>query len=92
MSATGESLVWDGSVIEVNGDIFTVDLRREGAPDMLADYSMKECGITVEPGDLLIVRPDSVTRRELPVWTQEDIDAIMARAEKRAALLFRNSD
>lgn len=92
MSAAGESLVWDGSVIEVNGDIFTVDLRREGAPDMLADYSMKECGVTVEPGDLLIVRPDSVTKREPRVWTQAEIDAIMARARKRAALLRRIAD
>jgi hypothetical protein len=82
-------LVWDGSVVEVDGDIFTVDLRREGGPDMMADYSMKECGITVEPGDLLIVRPDSVTKREPRVWTREELDAIMARARKRAALLKR---
>lgn len=89
---SGDDLVWDGSVVEVDGDIFTVDLRREGDPDMLADYSMKECGITVEPGDLLIVRPDSVTKREPRVWTQAEIDAIMARARKRAALLKRIAD
>ena len=89
---SGEDLTWDGSVVAVDGDIFTVDLRREGAPDMLADYSMKECGVTVEPGDLLIVRPDSVTKRKLPVWTQAEIDAVMARARKRAAEFKRIAD
>ena len=80
---------WEGAVVEVwpDGDTFTVDLRREGDPDLLAEYSMRECGITVEEGDLLIVRKDSVVKRNLGRWTQEDIDAITERARVRARKL-----
>jgi hypothetical protein len=53
---------------------------------------MAECGITVEPGDLLIVRPGSVTKRDLGVWTQAEIDAIMKRAKRLAAMLRKIAD
>ena len=71
---------WDARVLEVDGDTFTAELSREGAPDLLADFSMAECGITVEPGDLLVVMPGSVTKRDLGVWTQAEIDEITRRA------------
>ena len=83
---------WDGRVLEVDGDIFTAELCREGAPDLLADFSMAECGVTVEPGDLLIVRPGSVAKRDLGVWTQAEIDEIMRRARKLSRRLRQIAD
>ena len=83
---------WDGRVLEVDGDIFTAELCREGAPDLLADFSMAECGVTVEPGDLLIVLPGSVVKRDLGVWTQAEIDEIERRADEDMRLLRLNVD
>jgi len=85
-------LQWDGRVIEVDGDIFTAELCRAGDPDVWADFSMAQCGVTVEPGDLLIVRPDSVTVLDLGVWTQEEIDAIELRAHEAYLRLMENVD
>lgn len=82
--------VWDGVVTNVwnDGDTFTTELRRDGAPDLIAEFSMRECQLAdIEPGSLLIVRPGSVVKRELPVWTQEEIDDIRRRAKIRAARL-----
>lgn len=80
---------WDGVVLEVwpDGDTFTADLRREGGPDVLAEFSMRECGITVERGDRLIVKKDSVAKRPPRLWTREELAAIMERAEKQAKRL-----
>lgn len=89
MSAPPE---WTVSVVEVwdDGDTFTVDLRCEGNPDLLAEMSMRQCGITVEPGDLLIVTTTFVTKRDLGVWTQEDIDAITRSTRELAETMRRN--
>lgn len=89
MSAPPE---WTASVVEVwdDGDTFTVDLRREGNPDLLAEMSMKRCGITVEPGDLLIVTTTFVTKRDLGVWTQEDINAITRSTRELAETMRLN--
>lgn len=83
---------WDGRVTEVDGDIFTaLVIRRDGiGPELAADFSMARCGICVEPGDLIIVSPEGVTKRDLGVWTKEDIDAIMAGAKERSRLMRRN--
>jgi hypothetical protein len=82
---------WDGRVIEVweDNDTFTVDLRREGSPDLLAEMSMAQTGVTVATDDLLIVtpatpgRPASVTKRIPRQWTQAELDQIMRRSRKR---------
>lgn len=78
---------WHGYVTDVEGDIFTAMLRREGQPELCADFSMRECGITVELGHLIVVTPNSVKLLDLGVWTQEEIDAIKARAKERAQRL-----
>jgi len=81
--------LWDGIVLDVwpDGDTFTAELRREDEPDLLAEFSMRECGVTVVSGDLLIIRPDSVVKRDLGVWTREEIDEIKRRAAIRFAQL-----
>lgn len=76
---------WDGRVTDREGDIITAFLApsdHEG-PEVLADFSLKQCGIDAEPGDLLIVTPDKVTVRDLGVWTQQEIDEIKKRAHDR---------
>ncbi len=80
---------WNGIVTEVwdDGDTFTVDLRREGLPDLLAEFSMRECGVDVVPGDLLVIQRDSVAKPPRRVWTQEEIDDIRHRAAIRSAKL-----
>jgi hypothetical protein len=83
----GETPQWDGCVLDVDGDTFTAELQREGCVTVIADFSMTQCGITVEPGDVLIVKPDSVTKRDLGIWTQAEIDAIMRRARERSRRL-----
>lgn len=85
--------MWDGRVTEVDGDIFTAAVvRHDGTgPELIADFSMAQCGVTVQPGDMIIVTPGSVTKRDLGVWTKADIDAIMARARKRSAMMRRNA-
>ena len=79
--------VWDAIVTDVwdDGDTFTVDLRRKGSPDLLAEYSMREFGVDVVPGDLLLIRKNSVMKRPRRVWTQEEIDDIRRRAAIRSA-------
>ncbi len=76
---------WDGTVTDIweNGDTFTAKLHREDAPDLFAEFSMRECGISVEPGDLLIITADAVKKRDLGVWTQEEINDIRRRAKAR---------
>lgn len=85
---------WDGRVLEISGDIFTAEVipADHAGPEMIAEYSMSQCGITVAPGDLLIVTPESVVRRDLGVWSKADLDAIRVRARERSRLLRRNVD
>lgn len=80
---------WDAVVTDVwdNGDTFTAELRQEGSPNLIADFSMRECQVTVQPGDLLVVTPDSVVKREPRVWTQTELDDIRRRAAILAARL-----
>ena len=53
---------WYGNVTNVEGDIFTAILRRDGQPDLLADFDMKRCGLAdIEPGDCIIVTPNPGT-------------------------------
>jgi hypothetical protein len=80
---------WDAIVTDLwdDGDTFTAELRREGSPDLVADFSMRECQVTVQRGDLLIVTPDSVVKREPRVWTQAELDDIRRRARIMAARL-----
>lgn len=83
------SIEWDGIVTDVwaDGDTFTAELRQEGSPDLFAEFSMKECRVHVEPGDLLIITPDSVIKRNLGRWTQEELAEIRRRAKIKAAQL-----
>lgn len=79
---------WYGYVTDVDGDMFTAVLRREGEQDVLADFSAAECGLSgVEAGRYIVVTPDSVRWLELPVWTQEQLDAIRERARRRSRAL-----
>ena len=76
--------LWDASVLEVwaDGDTFTARLYEEGGPELLAEFSMKHCGITVEPGDLLIITPEKVIRRDLGKWTEAELERIRQRAHE----------
>jgi hypothetical protein len=87
-----EAPEWDGRVLEIDGDVFTASLQREGAPKLIADFSMAQCGISVELGDLLIVTPERVTKRDLGVWTEAEVAAIKRRARERLAHLRPNVD
>jgi len=80
---------WTGIVLEVwpDSDIFTAELRRDGSPDLVAEFSMAECGVRVEAGDVLDVKRNSVKKRDLGVWTQEEVDEIYRRAALRAEQL-----
>jgi hypothetical protein len=76
---------WTASVIAVwdDGDTFSAELRRDGTHFVLeADFSMRECGVRVEPGDLLRVGYNRVEKMDPGVWTQEEIDEIMRRARE----------
>ena len=86
--------VWDADVLEIwnDGDTFTARLRQKGSPDLLAEFSMKQCGITVEPGDLLIVTPEKVIKRNLGKWTQAELDNIDRRSREWFEALRRSID
>jgi hypothetical protein len=86
---TGE---WDGRVLEIwdDGDTFTASLQRDGAPELIADFSMTACGITVEAGDLLIITPQQVTKRDLGVWTDDELAGISRRARALIRALRRD--
>jgi hypothetical protein len=80
---------WDGVVTDIwdDGDTFTAELRREGSPDLLAEFSMRKCQVNVLPGDMLIIS-DSVVKRNLGVWTQAELNEINRRAAIQAARLL----
>ena len=80
---------WFGRVTDVEGDIFTVIVTPtdHDGPELIADYSMSRCGITIEVGDELIVTPYSVTKRPPVVWTKDELAAIMRRARQRSRML-----
>ena len=82
---------WDGIVHEVweDGDTFTAELRAEGQPDLFAEFSMRQCEVTVQSGDLFTLdgATDTFTLVNLGTWTQEELDAIMARARDMARRL-----
>ena len=86
--------VWDADVVEVwaDGDTFTARLRQNGSLDLLAEFSMKQCGISVEPGDLLLVTPEKVIRRNLGKWTQAELDDIDRRSREWFEALRRSID
>ena len=85
---------WDGTVLEVwpDGDTFTAELRRGSAPGLVAEFSMRECGVKVQAGDSLVVTKNHVGKRDLGYWTQEEIDDIMERATTRLQQLRRLCD
>jgi len=89
---TADDLRWDGCVIAVDGDMFTAEVQRDGHPALLADFSMAECGVMVVPGDVLIVTPSSVVKREPRVWTRRELAQVMRRARKRSKVLRRALD
>jgi hypothetical protein len=84
---------WHGIVIEVTGDEATVDLRREGSVSMVAEVELARWGLhDVMPGDVLVLDTDAgtVTRLELPAWTQQELDAVHERAREMAAWFEEN--
>jgi hypothetical protein len=85
---------WCGRVTEVEGDVFTALLTPadHDGPELIADFSAAQCGITCEPGDILTVTPGRVTRVELPQWTQEEIGEIMRRARARHRQMMECAD
>lgn len=79
---------WSGRVTDIEGDLFTAILTpADGGMELLADFSMSQCGISVEAGDLITVTPESVTKVPPRVWSQREIDEIMARARERSRQL-----
>jgi hypothetical protein len=86
------SAPWHGTVTEVNGDEITVDLRRDGDMDMVAEVIASRWGLEdAEPGDVLALDPEAgtVTRLDLGTWTQEDLDEIARRAKEWHAQIMR---
>lgn len=85
---------WYAVVSEVwpDGDTFTASLSQDGEPDLWAEFSMRECGVDVTAGDLLILTPDGMTKRDLGVWTKEEIDEIRASAKAQYERLMRNME
>lgn len=75
-----------------DGDTFTAELRRGNAPDLVAEFSMRECGVHVTAGDSLVVTKNHAGKRNLGYWTQEEIDAIMDQAVTRLEQLRRLCD
>jgi hypothetical protein len=88
------SAEWYGSVVEVweDGDTFTATAQRGGHPEFVAEFRMSQCGISVEPGDLLIITPGRVTVREPRAWTAAELAEIMQRARERSRRLRLNVD
>lgn len=89
--ASGNGL-WHATVLEVNGDELTCDLRREGEIDLLAEVSISLWQLeVVNIGDVLVL--DTVNRTvkklDLGTWTQSDIDNIRARAHEWYNQLMR---
>lgn len=83
---------WYGIVIEVTGDEATVDLRREGDMDLTAEVELSRWGLEdVQPGDVLVLDVDAgtVTRKDLGVWTQAQLDEIHRRAQEMHQSLMR---
>jgi hypothetical protein len=73
---------WAGRVTGAEGDLFTAILTpadHEG-PELIADFSMAQCGVEVEPGDLITVTAESVAKVDLGVWTQEEVDEVQRQA------------
>ena len=83
--------IWHGLVTEVwdDGDTFTAELRREGCPDLFAEFSMRECKATVQAGNVFTLdgEADTLTVLDLGTWTQEELDEVMARAKIMAERL-----
>lgn len=87
-------MIWHGHVIEVSGDTFWAEMTRsEDDERVQAQFSMAECGLEVETGD--IVRLDGeknqMTLIDMPLWTREELDAIMKRAAEQSRK-FRGMD
>lgn len=83
---------WSARVTDVEGDSFTALLTPAGheRPELIADFSMTQCGVDVEPGDLLTVTPESVVKVDLGAWTQEEVDDISHRAKELSQWLNEN--
>jgi hypothetical protein len=84
--------IWHGTIVEINGDELTCDLRRDGCQDVLAEVSASEHHLEdVQVGDVLeldTVR-QTVTRLDFGTWTQEEVDVILARAKERYERIMR---
>lgn len=85
---------WHGYVTDVDGDMFTAELQREGSHRRyLADFNMSQCGLSgVRPGDVIVVTPESVRLLDLGTWTKEELDEIRVRARIRSRQLRQNID
>lgn len=84
---------WYGSVTDIDGDMFTAILGREGSPDLVADFSMAECGLSeIKPGDVIVVTPEAVRRLEPRAWTQEELDEILMYAREMSKTLRGKCD
>jgi hypothetical protein len=86
---------WHGTVTEVNGDWITVDLRRAGDMDLMAEVSASQWGLNdVQPGDTLILdtNANTVSRLSPGTWTQEELDEIWRRAREWHETIVKNVD
>lgn len=84
--------IWHGTILEVNGDELTLDLRQEGSPDLLAEVSASRWNLQdAEVGDVIVIDTENQTaaRLNLGRWTQAEIDDITARAEERYRQMMR---
>ncbi len=93
--------LWHGCVTEVwpDGDTFTAKMSRADGDDgmvqqVTADFSMHECALEVEAGDFIRLdgEANQMSRVDMGVWTQAELDAIMKRADKRSKLMRRMTD
>ena len=87
--------IWYGTVIEVNDDELTLDLRRDGSPDLFAEVSASRWQLDdAVIGDTLVLDTEAQTVNRLGVtaWTQEELDDIATRARERYEQLMKCFD
>jgi hypothetical protein len=85
--------IWHGRIVEVNGDELTLDLRKDGCQDVFAEVSASRHHLEdAQLGDVIELDTVSQTARLLDfgTWTQEEVDAILARAKERYESIMRH--
>jgi uncharacterized protein YciU (UPF0263 family) len=87
--------IWHGIVVEINDDELTLDLRHDSHPDVIAEVSISEWNLQdAVIGDVIELDPENhaVRKLDLGQWTREELDDILARAQRQHERLMRCFD